>query len=104
TAPSLGGSEERQAEYIRATFAALAERRGSFGWHLWFGFHDGEQSICEEGGLSFLPPGIDPDSLGDAWGYFVDYLCTLGLKHYDGTPKMGWEVFKEELAKYEAGF
>ena len=104
TAPSLGGSEERQAEYIRATFAALAERRGSFGWHLWFGFHDGEQSICEEGGLSFLPPGTDPDSIGNAWGYFVDYLCTLGLKHYDGTPKLGWEVFKEELAKFQTGW
>lgn len=103
TADSLGGSEERQADYIRVTFAALAERRGSFGWHLWFGFHDGEQSICEEGGLSFLPPGTDPESLGDAWGAFVDYLCTLGLKQYDGTPKLGWEVFKKELAKYEAG-
>jgi hypothetical protein len=103
TADSLGGSEERQADYIRATFAALADRRSSFGWHLWFGFHDGERSICEEGGLSFLPPGTDPASLGDSWKAFVDYLCTLGLKHYDGTPKLGWEVFKEELAKYEAG-
>jgi hypothetical protein len=103
TADSLGGSEERQADYVRATFAALAAHRGSFGWHLWFGFHDGEQSICEEGGLSFLPPGTDPASLGDSWGAFVDYLCTLGLKHYDGTPKLGWDVFKEELAKYEAG-
>ncbi|HLC04882.1 MAG TPA: hypothetical protein VJK02_17750 [Anaerolineales bacterium] len=103
TARSLGGSEGSQAEYIRATFATLAERRGSFGWHLWFGFHDGEQSICEEGGLSFLPPGTDPESLGDAWGQFVDYLCTLGLRQYDGTPKQGWPVFKEELAKYEAG-
>jgi hypothetical protein len=103
TAESLGGSEERQAQYVRATFAALAERRGSFGWHLWFGFHDGETSICEEGGLSFLPPGTDPASLGEAWGAFVDYLCTLGLKRYDGTPKLGWEAFKEELARYEAG-
>jgi hypothetical protein len=53
--------------------------------------------------LSFLPPGTDPESLGDTWGSFVDYLCTLGLKHDDGTPKLGWEVFKEELAKYESG-
>jgi hypothetical protein len=103
TAASLGGSEERQAEYIRDTFAALAQRRGAFGWHLWFGFHDGERSACEQGGLTFMPPGTDPASLGDAWGAFVDYLCTLGLKHADDTPKLGWDVFKEELAKYEAG-
>lgn len=103
TSAMLGGSEESQAEYIRNSFQAIDARRGSVDRLIWYGLHDGERELCEQGGLSFFEQGFDPGSLGESWDAFVEYLCTLGFRNYDGTPKLGWQAFQEELAAYEAG-
>ena len=100
TAESLGGSEMKQDEYLRATFAALAENRDRFGRHLWFNLHDGTPEGCAEAALSFVPEGFDTAAAGESWGFFEDYLCTLGLKQNDGTPKQGWHTFQSEMAAY----
>lgn len=103
TSEALGGSEASQAEYIRNSFQAMEQRPGSFERLLFYGFHDGERSICEEGGMSFFPEGTDPSSLGESWNAFVEYLCTLGLRNYDGSPKLGWQAFQEQIAGYRPG-
>lgn len=100
TAASLGGSAAKQAEYIRATFAALAEHRVTFGRHLWYNLHDGTPDGCAAAALSFVPDGFDTAAAGETWGHFEDYLCTLGLKHNDGTAKQGWHVFQKEMKAY----
>lgn len=103
TSAALGGSEASQAAYIHDSFQAIGERRSSIGRLIWYGFHDGEQELCEEGGLSFFEEGFDPGALGESWHAFVEYLCTLGLRNFDGTAKLGWQAFQEELAAYEGG-
>ncbi len=103
TSELLGSSEASQAEYIRNSFEAIAERRGSIERLIWYGFHDGERELCERGGLSFFEEGFDPGSLGESWEPFVEYLCTLGLRNFDGSPKLGWQTFQEQLEAYEAG-
>lgn len=101
TSDVLGSSEAAQAEYVHHSLQAIAERRGAIDRVIWYGFHDGERSICEQGGLSFFEEGFDPAELGDTWNAFVEYLCTLGLRNYDGSSKLGWEAFQEELAAYD---
>lgn len=103
TSATLGGSEESQAEYIRNGFQALEARRGAVERLIWYGLHDGERQLCEQGGLSFFEQGFDPGTLGESWEAFVEYLCTLGMRNFDGSPKLGWQAFQEELAAYEAG-
>ncbi|MEJ2747689.1 MAG: hypothetical protein P8183_07235 [Anaerolineae bacterium] len=100
TAVSLGSSEEKQADYITATYAALAEHRTEFGRHLWYGMHDGTPERCAEAALSFVPEGFDTAAAGESWHFFEDYLCTLGLKNNDGTPKLGWQTFQTETDSY----
>ncbi|MEW5985835.1 MAG: hypothetical protein AB1791_04295 [Chloroflexota bacterium] len=94
TAATLGGSEERQAAYIQATFAALQEHRQAFQRHVWFGLHDGLPENCAKSALSFVEAGFDPATAGDFWPRFQDYLCTLGLRYRDGASKQGWAAFQ----------
>ncbi len=104
SAPSLGSSESRQADYIRETFSALALRRTTFERHIWFGYHDGQGEVCAEAALSFFPADFDPSTIDpQIWTAFQDYLCSLGLRRFDGSPKMGWEVFQQELEAYRQG-
>ena len=100
TAASLGGSEAKQAAYLANTFKALTEHRDSFDRHIWYNLHDGRPENCATSALSFFPPDFDPSSVGEFWGHFEDYLCTLGLRYNDGQPKEGWGVFQESLSSY----
>jgi hypothetical protein len=36
----------------------------------------------------------------NAWNAFVEYLCTLGLKYNDGSPKQAWNALLDELSRY----
>lgn len=71
--------------------------------HIWYNLHDGQPDNCPTAALSFSPPDFDPAAAGEFWGFFEDYLCSLGLRYNDGLPKEGWGCFIESLAAYTAG-
>jgi hypothetical protein len=71
-----------------------------FGRHIWYNLHDGQPDNCATAPLSFFPPDFDPTTTGEFWGFFGDYLCNLGLRYNDGTPKEGWGAFVESLSAY----
>ncbi len=102
SSPALGSDEGRQAQYMRDTFDALSEHRQEFNWHIWFSFHDLLPETCADLAQSFFPYDPDPaDSDVSAWNTFQEYLCTLGLRRNDGTPKQAWQALIEELAIYQ---
>jgi len=102
SSPVLGSDESRQAQYIRDSFAALGEHKQEFNWHIWFSFHDTLPGTCADLALSFFPQDFDPGSTDiSAWSTFEEYLCTLGLRQNDGTPKQAWQAFTEELTIYQ---
>jgi hypothetical protein len=96
----LGSDEERQAQYVRESFAALADHRSEFAWHIWFTYHDLPSAACTELALSFVPDGGGDNMDANAWNAFVEYLCTLGLKYNDGSPKQAWNALLDELSRY----
>lgn len=100
SSPVLGSDEGRQARYVRDSFSALASHRSDFAWHVWFSFHDLPQPVCTELALSFIPEGPGGNMDANAWNAFVEYLCTLGFKHNDGSPKQAWNVLLDELSRY----
>lgn len=95
----LGSDEGRQARYVGDSFTALAAHRSDFNWHVWFSFHDMSPRACNELALSFVP-GASDDLDTSAWNDFNEYLCSLGLKNNDGSPKQGWETLLVELSRY----
>jgi hypothetical protein len=94
TASTLESSEEKQAEYIRQTFTALTERSDQIRFLTWFMLNDSTRASCHEQGLTFFPPGTEPDPA--EMEVFVTFLCDVGLRRSDGTPKLGWQVWVEE--------
>ena len=100
TSPILHSDEAKQAAYLQATFHTLTEQHSNFMRHIWYNLHDGLPENCAEVALSFVEPELDTAAFGDAWSKFEAYLCTLGLRHSDGTPKLGWDVFVGEMQRY----
>lgn len=103
TSPVLHSDEAKQAAYLQAVFQTLTEQRGNFLRHIWYNFHDGQAEECTQAALSFVEPELDTTQFGEAWTQFEAYLCTLGLRHNDGTPKLGWLVFEAEMERFSSG-
>jgi hypothetical protein len=98
TAPELDSSEEKQAEYIQQIFVELAERSDQIQFLTWFMLHDWTRDECYEQGRTFFPPGVELEA--DEMETFAIFLCDLGLRRSDGTPKLGWEAWMEEAKKW----
>ena len=85
-----GGSEQRQATFVREAFAAWRQHRAqvrlvTFTW------------------LTDIPP-ARLEELETYYGIngvcFGEYLGTLGLRHTDGTPKPAYYALKEEAERF----
>lgn len=97
----LGSSQARQAEYVRRSMDAWLNHPQAPSRLIWVSLHD-PPGDCEEAALSFFGDGFDPSSIGEqSWRAFREYLCTLGFRQSDGTPKEAWEAMTEYLGPLE---
>lgn len=91
--PLLGSSDEKQAEFFAYAIDQWSKIDGArMPFVNLFLLHDFTQEEC--------------DAFGDYYGIpnnaqFEAYLCTLGLRHADGTPRPAWEAVRS--AAREAG-
>lgn len=83
---TLNSSEEKQAEFIRDTFAAWDEHKTQIKVLNFVYMHDVSQ--------------LQLDTMTGYYGLsdknFIAYLGSLGLRTSDGNDKMAWTAFKEE--------
>ncbi len=86
----LNSSEEKQAEFVREYFTFINSTDAEF--VKWWGIHDGKN--CTESAKSFMTemPWLENDA--SFMVPFTEYMCSLGLKHSDGTPKKAWGVWQ----------
>jgi hypothetical protein len=93
SAPELASSEEAQARFVGEVFAAWRAIGAAIPFLSFFLLHDLPRSMCED--LSrYYGAG------GDAG--FTAFLCTLGLRHRDGTPKPAWTAFSRGASELRA--
>jgi hypothetical protein len=100
TAAGLGGSYTDQEAFIRQAFEALGEHRQRIAYLTWFSLHDGTRETCNQAALSFIPDRPDLAQDETFMRDFVDFLCFIGLRENDGTPKPGWFVWEAEAVAY----
>lgn len=87
----LNSSEDLQDEYARYFFEYLERTDAEF--VNWFDYHDGVN--CQDVAESFL---IDKPEIVKDERYmkpFREFICTLGIKESDGTPKKAWDTWQE---------
>ena len=87
--PLLGSSDAAQASFVANVFMAWENANGRVPLLSFFLLHDLTEATC--------------NTLGDYYGLpnsaeFKAYLCTLGLRHTDGTSRPAWDELVSQAA------
>ncbi len=90
SADLLDSSEAEQAQFVHSVFAAWKAAGDRIPFLDFFLLHDMTDDFCS--------------TLESYYGVkhpnFHAYLCTLGLRQSDGTPKQAWQAFVDEATKW----
>lgn len=96
THPSIKSSPEVQAQFIRQLFQWLRNKEDMILAMVWECAADWPYESTQRVLRGFLSDDYLDSEI------FMRFLTSLGLKYENGTPKPGYEVFKEELRRYQA--
>ncbi|HVU13637.1 MAG TPA: hypothetical protein VHD90_20295 [Phototrophicaceae bacterium] len=90
SADLLHSSEADQAAFVRNVFTAWKSAGNAIPFLNYFLLHDLTEDICNqlEGYYGLKNPN------------FHAYLCTLGLRQANGTPKLAWQTFVDQAAAW----
>ena len=80
----LGSSEQQQAQFVTNVFDAWAPRGDRIPFLNVFLMHDFPQTLCDYFTQYYGLPGNER---------FSQFLCTLGLRKANGTPRLAWTAF-----------
>lgn len=91
-----GSSETQQAKFFEVIIPAIAQRP-QIKFASIFALHDFDKKTCDGftsyygfGGLISMTPWVKD---------FQGFLCSLGLRHADGSPKPAWQSVVDAFAK-----
>ena len=90
SAPSLGSSEAKQAEFYRNVFQALRKHREHLVAAVFLHQQDWTTKACDDFAAWYRMSG----------SHFKDYLCSLGIIDQNGRPKEAWKTFQEEMRRF----
>lgn len=90
SAPSLGSSEAKQAEFYRNVFQALRKHRDHLVAAVFLHQRDWSTKTCDDFAVWYRMGGKE----------FKDYLCSLGIMDQNARPKEAWKTFQEEMRRF----
>lgn len=90
SAPLLDSSEQEQADFLANAFPAWAAQGDRIPFVNVFALHDFDPALC-----------LQLASYYGVVGHadFEAFLCSLGLRRADGTPKTAWPVFVDGASR-----
>lgn len=83
-------SQTLQAGFVRAVFSAWSRAGRRIPFLTFFHLHDFTQTMCDDFSVYYQAVGSSS---------FNAYLCTLGLRRVDGTPRDAWYVLETEARR-----
>jgi hypothetical protein len=84
TSPLLGSTGQKQADFVANVYSAWRAESGHIPFLNFFVLHDFTPKMCDDFTAYYeLPYNAN----------FYEFLCSLGLRKADGTPKPGWKAF-----------
>lgn len=87
---TLSSSEQQQADFIRNAFKAWAAAGDKIPWLDFYMLHDMPAQMCNDLSQYYRLPNSKN---------FKAYLCTLGLRKSNGTPRLAWQAFVDSAAQ-----
>lgn len=87
SAAQLSSSERSQAAFVTRVLDAWRRAGVRIPFLNWFALHDFTTAMCQQFGTYYGLP-------GDA--NFKAYLCSLGLRRVDGSPKLAWQAMMDD--------
>jgi hypothetical protein len=88
-----GSSEAMQSQFVTNVFSTWKTSSGKIPFLNYFLLHDFTQQMCDDFGAYYGLPNI---------ASFESFLCSLGLRTDNGTPRAAWNTFRAEAT--QAGF
>ena len=88
TAPRLGGSEEKQSEFVQLLFKLLATEGDHVLFLSYYQFIDEQESVT-----SAYVPILFPQFTQEQQQDLIAFLSSLGLHRADRSPKPAWQLF-----------
>ncbi|MEZ4672430.1 MAG: hypothetical protein R3E39_31385 [Anaerolineae bacterium] len=88
-AESLGSSDTDQAAFVTNVYKAWDETGNAIPFLSFFAMGDFSDEMCQDFLIYYGLPNVQQ---------FYDFLCTLGLRHVDGTPRPAWQAFVDGAA------
>ena len=92
SAQLLGSSEQKQADFVTYAFSAWSAAGKQLQFLNFFALHDFSEQLCD----TLLRYYGVPDTAAS----FKAYLCSLGLRRADGTPKQSWQAMTDAARNY----
>jgi hypothetical protein len=89
SSPANGSSEAMQAAFFTDAIAAWRARRTRMPFVSLFLLHDLTAEQCADFGVYYNLPNQPT---------FISFLCSLGLRRTDGTPKPAWNAVRTAAA------
>ncbi len=77
-------AEQKQAEFVANVYTAWKADSGHIPFLNFFLMHDFTPKMCDDFTVYYGLPNNQK---------FYEFLCTLGLRKADGTPKLAWKAF-----------
>lgn len=90
SAPGVGASQALQTEFMRNLAASWRAADRRMPYVNVFALHDFSPTLCDTL-VAFYQLGNNAS--------FRDYLCSLGLRAADGTPKAAWQALTDEMRR-----
>ncbi|MFQ5892621.1 MAG: hypothetical protein ACE5HW_07495, partial [Candidatus Methanofastidiosia archaeon] len=99
----LSSSEEKQALYVKEIFRILKENKNRIEFLMWLTLHDGKPEDCRKSAEFFVRD--HPEFLENVKGMarFKEFMCFLGLRNSDGSPKLAWNEWLKQVEDYYGG-
>ncbi|MBD3398155.1 hypothetical protein GF412_03115 [Candidatus Micrarchaeota archaeon] len=91
SSPLLGSSEEKQDQFLEEFFSHYENSDAEF--MIWFSLH--EWSDCREHSERYTKDLPEIEKKEEYLERFREFLCSLGLKNPDRSPKKAWATWKE---------
>jgi len=102
TSDFIRGNEDQQVEFLKTAYDFYDENNSKFEFFTWYRQYDRPEGTCS----------IDSESvegvleLGASSEFVIErlenYICNAGLIDSDGTPKLGWNEFKNQIQKIDS--